>query len=335
MTLSKSILLLVGMAVAMLLSLCVGDQEVGFASLWQYCFGELGGEQAQRRTMIIEGIRLPRTLAAIVVGMSFGLAGALLQAVTRNRLAETELLGINGGAALAIVLGITSIGIVSLISYMLWSFCGALCGTCLVVGIAGRGGFAIAPLRLVLTGLAMAATFQGLISYLLIQGQHSLDQYRFWVLGSLAGISMQQVYLMLPPFIVALFFIIVLTRSLAAMRLGDDVARSLGHSPSRTRLLAIFAVTLLTGSAIALSGPVILLGLIAPFLARFLADASMHMYFLAAALVGAAVLLFADAIARVIVLPYESPISVVVVLLGAPILIYIARSPKQLSTLNA
>ncbi|WP_372796300.1 FecCD family ABC transporter permease [Pontiella sp.] len=330
----KYLYVILGLAIAAALSLGVGGDRVTLSTVFDYFAGKPVGDEAEYVEMVIHSIRIPRTLGAIVVGICFGLAGAILQTVTRNRLAETDLLGINGGAALGVVLGLSYFGTESVNSYMVWSFGGAMAGTALVVAIAGRGGISIPPLRLVLTGLAIASTVQGILGYILISHQSSLDQYRFWVLGSLAGISMQGILAALPGIGTAILITVIITRSLGALRLGEDVARGLGHHPAVTRFAAITAVTLLTGSAIALTGPVVLLGLIAPYGARHLVKSSMSAFFMVSALMGAAVLLLADSISRVVVQPYESPVSVVVVLIGAPLLIHIARSPKQLSSLN-
>lgn len=325
---------MLGLAAAGILSLGVGGDRVTLSTVFDYAAGKPMGADAEYIGMVITSIRIPRTLGAVLVGICFGLAGAILQTVTRNRLAETDLLGINGGAALGVVIGLSYFGAESVNSYMAWSFGGAMAGTALVVAIAGRGGLSIPPLRLVLTGLAIASTVQGILGYILISHQNSLDQYRFWVLGSLAGITLDAILAALPGIGTAVLIVVLITRSLGALRLGEDTAKSLGHHPSVTRFAAVAAVTLLTGSAIALTGPVVLLGLIAPYGARHLVRSSIAAFFAVSAALGAAVLLLADTLSRVIVQPYESPVSVVAVLIGAPLLIHIARSPKQLSSLN-
>ncbi|MDF7807408.1 iron ABC transporter permease [Pontiellaceae bacterium B12219] len=331
----KILFVILGLLTACIISLGVGGGSVSLLHVFDYLSGRPLGDDPEYVEMVLVSIRLPRTLGAILVGTCFGLAGALLQTVTRNRLAETDLLGINGGAALGVVIGLTFFGAETVSGYMGWSFGGALFGTMLVVAIAGRGGITIPPLRLVLTGLAIASTVQGVIGFILLQNQNSLDQFRFWVLGSLAGVTLDGIMASLPGTLIGILIVIAITRSLGALRLGDDVAKGLGHRPAVTRFAAIAAVTLFTGSAIALTGPVVLLGLIAPYAARYFVQSSMALFFIVSGIMGASVLLLADSVSRIIVRPYESPVSVVVVLIGAPLLIHIARSPKQLSSLNS
>ncbi|WFB35831.1 iron ABC transporter permease [Kiritimatiellota bacterium B12222] len=308
------------------LSLCWGGARTGPVELLAWMQQRLPLEEAEYVQMVMSSIRFPRTLGAIVVGAALGLAGALLQTVTRNILAETDILGINGGAALGVVIGISFFSASSMISWQLFAIAGALVGTSLVMWTASRGQEGLQPLRLVLSGLAIASTFQGLTGYILLQQQNSLDQYRFWVLGSLSGISTTAVLSILPACGMAFVLTCWLYRGLHALQLGDDVASSLGHRPAVLRLLAVAAVTLLTGCSIALTGPVVLLGLAAPYFARGFSKGDMALFLLYSSLTGSVILICADLLARTVIAPYETPLSVIVVFLGTPILIRLARS---------
>ncbi|MDF3129028.1 iron ABC transporter permease [Kiritimatiellaeota bacterium B1221] len=308
------------------LSLCLGGSRTGPAEILEWMQHRLPVEDAAYVEMVMTTIRFPRTLGAIVVGSALGLAGALLQTVTRNILAETDILGINGGAALGVVIGISYFSAETMLSWQLFAISGALLGTTLVMWTASRGRGGLQPLRLVLAGLAIASTFQGLIGYILLQQQNSLDQYRFWVLGSLSGLSTAAVLSILPACLLAFGLSAWLYRGLHALQLGDDVASSLGHRPGLLRLLAVGAVTLLTGCSIALTGPVVLLGLAAPYFARGFSKGDMARFLIYSALSGAVILLAADLLARTVIAPYETPLSVIVVFLGTPILIRLARS---------
>ncbi|WP_208640219.1 FecCD family ABC transporter permease [Massilia violaceinigra] len=318
---SGRIALLVPILPALLLaSMLTGAGEAGMADLRAV----LAGGDNSPLQMIVRDVRAPRTLAALLVGAALGVAGMLMQTVTRNRLAEPGLLGVNAGAALGVVTGITLAGAESGLAYLLWAGAGALLGNACVLGVANAGRQSGSPLRLVLAGVALGATFHGLSSAMLLSQPSGYDQYRFWVLGSLAGSSGGMIMLAAPFIIFGLLAALFLARPLSAMLLGDDIARSLGHSPRLLRAAVAFTATLLTGSAVALTGPIAFLGLLAPFLARALAQ-GLAAQLAASAWVGAIVLLFADLGARLVAQPFETPISVLTALLGAPLLVWLAR----------
>ncbi|WP_406288920.1 Fe(3+)-hydroxamate ABC transporter permease FhuB [Embleya sp. NBC_00896] len=309
-------------------SLSVGAGEVGADGAFDYLFNRDDARDDTRLTLVIRDLRIPRTLTALLAGAALGTAGCLLQTVTRNPLAETGLLGVNAGASLGVVLGITLVGVQTGFGYLVWAFAGAAVAGVLVLSISGqRGGGS--PMRLVLAGAALSATFGGITNVLIVNSAEAYDNFRFWVLGSLAGIQGYESLGGLAPvlavgFVVALF----VSRSLSALVLGDDLARGLGHRPSTTRVLVALAVTLLTASAVALVGPISFLGLLAGFLARTLAGPRIVAQICFAALIGAAVLTASDIAARVVSRPFEAPVSVIVALIGAPLLIGVVRSRR-------
>ncbi|MFF4920092.1 MULTISPECIES: Fe(3+)-hydroxamate ABC transporter permease FhuB [unclassified Kitasatospora] len=311
------------------LSLSVGAGEVGPGRVLDYLLNHDGARADGRLALVVGDLRLPRTLTALLVGAALGVAGAQLQSVTRNPLAETGLLGVNAGASLGVVLGIAVLGVQSSYGYLAFAFGGAVLASALVLLIAGsRGGGS--PMRLVLGGSAVGATFGGLTGVLIVNSPEAYDRYRVWVLGSLAGVEGWSTLARLTPVLGAGFLLAALTtRPLTALALGDDLARGLGHRPGATRAAVAVAVTLLTASAVAMAGPVSFLGLLAGFLARSLAGPRIGRLTLLAGLFGAAVLTGADVLARVVARPYEAPVSVIVALVGAPALIAIVRSRRS------
>ncbi|MEU6234890.1 Fe(3+)-hydroxamate ABC transporter permease FhuB [Kitasatospora sp. NPDC047058] len=325
-------LTLVGIVAALLaltaLSLSVGAGEVGPGRVLDYLLDRGGARSDSRLALVVGDLRLPRTLTALLVGAALGVAGAQLQSVTRNPLAETGLLGVNAGASLGVVAGIALLGAQTSYGYLASAFGGAVLASTLVLLIAGsRGGGS--PMRLVLGGSAVGATFGGLTGVLIVNSPEAYDRYRVWVLGSLAGVEGWTTLRQLAPVLGAGFLVAAFTtRPLAALALGDDLARGLGHRPGATRAAVATAVTLLTASAVALAGPVSFLGLLAGFLARAAAGPRVGRLTLLAGLVGAAVLTGADVLARVVARPFEAPVSVIVALAGAPTLIAIVRSRK-------
>jgi iron complex transport system permease protein len=330
-------LVIAGFAAALVLlcgvSLCVGAGEVGPGGALDYLLNRHGARSDSRLSLVVGDLRLPRTLTAVLVGASLGVAGCLLQAVTRNPLAETGLLGVNAGASLGVVAGIALLGLNSGYAYLVCAFVGAVVASGLVLLIAGRGNGS-SPMRLVLAGSALGATFGGLTSVILVNSAETYDRFRFWVLGSLAGVDgYGELGRLLPVLVVGFVVALLVTRPLSALALGDDLARGLGHRPSVIRTTVAVAVTLLTAGAVALAGPISFLGLLAGFLARALAATRPAARVVLAGLIGAGVLTVADVAARVVSRPFEAPVSVIVALIGAPVLIGIVRS-RQLTAMG-
>nr|WP_242514609.1 Fe(3+)-hydroxamate ABC transporter permease FhuB [Streptomyces albidoflavus] len=307
-------------------SLSIGAGEVGPGGALDYLLNRDGARADSRLALVVGDLRLPRTLTAVLVGAALGVAGCLLQAVTRNPLAETGLLGVNAGASLGVVAGIALLGFDSGYAYLVCAFTGAVVASGLVLLIAGRTGGG-SPMRLMLAGSALGATFGGLTSVIVVNSAETYDRFRFWVLGSLAGVEgYGEVGRLLPVVAVGFLVAALVVRPLSALALGDDLARSLGHRPQLVRLTVAGSVTLLTAAAVALAGPISFLGLLAGFLARAVAGTRLPARLALAGLVGAAVLTLSDIAARVVSRPYEAPVSVIVALLGAPVLIGIVRS---------
>ncbi len=326
--------LLLFTAVLALGSLGIGAGTVGVGDALRWLTQGLHSTDAQT-ALVLGELRLPRVLKALFIGAALGAAGVLLQAVTRNPLAEAGLLGVNSGAALAVALGIAVHGALTPSLQLSWALAGALLGSAiaLLLAHAGRGG--ASPLRLVLAGLAIGASCQSLTAWLSLANNANLDQFRFWLLGSLTH---PPAGLLLPGFALigaGLLLAILLLRPLAALALGDELAQSLGHPPMRTRSLAVLAVALLAGSAVALAGPIAFLGLIAPYAARALAGVALAAQLAFAVPLGAILLLAADLAARLIVAPYEAPVSALLALLGAPLLIWMVRRDAALALVSS
>jgi iron complex transport system permease protein len=307
---------LLGLAAA---SVLTGAGRVAPEQVVDYLMGARGDHHLE---MVVTTLRLPRTLAALVVGAALGVSGMLLQAVTRNPLAETGLLGVNSGAALGVVVGIVHAGAQTGGAYLIWALGGALLATGVVLLIGSR----FSPLKLVLAGAALSATLTGITSALLVADPVTFDQYRFWVLGSLAGVPLERVASVSPAILAGLVIAALAARPLAALSLGDDMAVALGHRPGRTRVAVTVAVTLLSAAAVAVAGPIGFLGLLAGYLARALPGGRVGPQIVLSGLAGALVMLGADVLARVVMRPYEAPVSLLIAVLGGPVLIVVARS---------
>ncbi|WP_067488025.1 iron chelate uptake ABC transporter family permease subunit [Actinomadura hibisca] len=317
-------------AVLAVTSLFVGAGDTRPGRVLDFLLDRPGARADEQLHTVVATLRVPRTLAGVALGMALGLAGALLQAATRNPLAETGLLGVNGGAALGVVVGISYFGIGSGFGYVPWALGGAMIASLLVLLLAGAGRAGASPLRLVLAGAALTFTFTGLINFIVLGSGRTYDDYRFWVLGSLAGVTSNNLLGVLPVLAVGALMALPAVRPLSALALGDDAARALGHRPPVTRVLVAVAVTLLAAGSVALAGPLTFLGLVAGYAARRLAGPRTGAQLAIAALVGAAVLLTADVLARVVIKPFETSVALVLALIGGPLLILMVRSRNVL-----
>ncbi|MBY8866763.1 MULTISPECIES: FecCD family ABC transporter permease [Streptomyces] len=326
--------LLVALLVLCLLSLLIGTGSSSPARAWDYLTGDPSARADPQLRLAVVDVRLPRTLAAVMVGLCLGTAGCLLQAATRNPLAETGLLGVNSGAAFAVVVGLTFFDASSPTALLVWALGGGMAASAVVLLLAASGRAAGSPLRLVLAGSALGATFHGMTSYVLLGTQSTFDVYRYWTIGSLAGVRTSELLPLLPLVAVGLAVALGCARPLAALGLGDDSARSLGHHPGRVRLVVAGAVSLLAGCAVAVAGPIAFLGLLAPYAARAVVGASMSGQLVLSALIAADVMIVADLLARVVIRPWEAPVSVLLAFVGGPLLVWIARS-SRLSTAGA
>ncbi|WP_430592670.1 FecCD family ABC transporter permease [Humidisolicoccus flavus] len=268
--------------------------------------------------------RLPRTALAILVGAALAVAGAIIQALTRNPLADPGLLGVNAGAYLAVAAGLAISGSASIAAQVPWGLLGAGVAALAVFLIGGSGRNGGSPTRLVLAGVALGAVFTGVGYAFTLLNREVFDRIRHWSAGSVSNREFDVVIAILPFLAIGLALTIVLLGSLDAFALGEDIARSLGARVGLTRVLGFFAITALCGAATAAVGPIVFLGLMVPHLARAIAGPNQIRIVALALVIGPALLLIADILGRVLV-PAEMPAGIVVAFLGAPVLIWVAR----------
>ncbi|HHJ3738841.1 TPA: Fe(3+)-siderophore ABC transporter permease [Klebsiella pneumoniae] len=312
--------LLLLLALAAALSLTIGAKSLPIGTV----FTAFSGTCQSADCTIVLDARLPRTLAGLLAGVALGLAGALMQTLTRNPLADPGLLGVNSGASFAIVLGTALFGITSPQEQLLLAFCGALCASLLVAFTGSQGGGQLSPVRLTLAGVALAAVLEGLSNGIALLNPDVYDQLRFWQAGSLDIRTLQTLKIVLLPVVVAGIAALLLSRALNSLSLGNDTATALGSRVARTQLIGLIVITVLCGSATAVVGPIAFIGLMMPHMARWLVGAD-HRWSLPVTLLATpALLLFADVIGRLLV-PGELRVSVVSAFLGAPVLIWLVR----------
>jgi len=315
------LLLLLILAVA--LSLLVGAKPLPASTI----VDALSGTCQRADCIIVLDARLPRTLAGLLAGAALGLAGALMQTLTRNPLADPGILGVNAGASFAIVLGAALFGFSSPGEQLLMAFCGALAASLLVAFTGSQGGGQLSPVRLTLAGVALGAVLEGLSSGIALLNPDVWDQLRFWQAGSLDIRTLQTLKVVTLPVLIAAAIALFSSRALNSLSLGTDTATALGSRVARTQLLGLLAITVLCGSATAVVGPIAFIGLMMPHMARWIVGAD-HRWLLPVTLLATpTLLLFADILGRVLV-PGELRVSVVSAFIGAPVLIFLVRRQR-------
>ncbi len=307
---------------AALLSLAVGARSIPFGDVLDALRGQGGSTQD---TAIVLDLRVPRTLLGVAAGASLGLAGALMQSLTRNPLADPGLLGINAGAAAAVVIAIGLLGLSGTSAYVWFAFLGAGLAAAAVylVGAAGRGG--ATPVRLALAGTAISAALTAVIYGIVLTDPLLLQKYNLWSVGGLGGRGRTDLAGVIPFMVLGGVVSLLLARPLNALAMGEDSARALGARVGAARLGGAAAVTLLCGAATAAVGPLYFLGLAVPHAARAICGPDVRWVLAYSALLGATLLLVADVIGRVLVAPQELQAGLMLAFVGAPLFIAIVR----------
>lgn len=305
-------------------SLAIGSRVLPLSDVIAAVFSPNGSPEH----LVVTDLRLPRTLLGILVGVALGVSGALMQAITRNPLADPGILGVNAGAGFAVVLGTAAFGLTRIEQFLPFAFAGAVLATLLVTAIASRGGGGPTPLRLTLVGIALGAVLGGFSSTLALMNPDTFDRMRFWGAGTITDRPEGTVAAIAPVIGLGLIVTLFCLRSLNAVALGDELATTLGASLGWTRALALVAVTLLCGAATAAAGPIAFVGLMIPHAVRWLTGPDQR-WILAFSLVLAPVLLLvSDILGRLVVHPAELQVGIVTAFVGAPVLIFLVRRTK-------
>ncbi|MDT0181228.1 iron ABC transporter permease [Microbacterium sp. ARD31] len=272
--------------------------------------------------------RLPRTALAVLVGAALALAGATMQAVTRNPLADPGILGVSGGAALAVVTGLAFFGITGPYPTMGLAIVGAALAAVFVyaVGSLGRGG--ATPLKLALAGAATSAAFASLVSAILLPRVDILESFRFWQIGGVGGATWDRIAAVAPVLLLGTLICLAAARGMNSLALGDELAAGLGERVSRTRLIASAGAVILVGAATAVAGPIAFVGLVIPHLCRMLVGSDHRWLLPFAAVAGSALLVAGDVLGRVVARPEEIPVGIITAFVGAPVFIWIVRRQR-------
>jgi iron complex transport system permease protein len=310
----------------LLLSLAVGAKSIPWGSVID-AFVSFDGMATDH--LIVRELRLPRTILAVLVGAALGTSGALMQGVTRNPLADPGLLGVNAGASFAVVLAIWLLGVSSVTGLVWFAFAGAAIASVVVylLGSAGRGG--ATPVRLALAGAALAALLFALTRAVTLIDEATLDRFRFWAVGSLAGRDGDVAGQVAVFIAVGLVVAVGLARQLNALALGEETARALGTHVGVTRALSVLAITLLCGSAVAAAGPIGFIGLVVPHVVRTWFGPDQRWLLPGSAFAGAALLLSCDTLGRVIARPGEIQAGIMTAAIGGPVFVMLVRRTRM------
>jgi len=306
----------------MLLSIGFGAADIAPADVWAAIFAF---DESSTDHLIIRTLRVPRAAVAALVGASLAVAGAIMQGLTRNPLGDPGILGINTGAALAVVAAVFFLNIGSLSLYALFAFAGAAITAVAVyaLGSLGRGG--PTPLNLTIAGAAFTALLSSFTTGVLILNQRTLEEVRFWLAGSVAGRDLDLLLQAAPYLLVGLVLALALGRQITTISLGEDVAKGLGQRTGWVKGLSAVAVVLLAGGSVAVAGPIGFVGLVIPHMVRFLVGVDYRWILPYAALIGAIFLLLSDVAARLVLRPMELPVGVMTALIGGPVFVYLVR----------
>nr|WP_238355493.1 iron chelate uptake ABC transporter family permease subunit [Kribbella sandramycini] len=304
-------------------SVLIGSTSISPAVVWKALFDPT----ADIDQFAIRDFRLPRTVAGLVVGIALGVAGALIQALTRNPLADPGILGLNAGASFAVSVAIALLGIRDIQSYMWFAFGGTLIVTLMVLALGStrRGQ---SPVMMVLAGLCVGSVLGGAGSALELTNPDAFDAMRSWNAGSVVSRPLELIWPILPFFAIGLVLAFLVSGPLNAMALGDEVAAAQGVQLVRTRILAIIALTLLSGGATAIAGPISFIGLMVPHVARWIVGPHQRWIFAYSVLLAPSLLLVSDILGRVVMRPGELPVGIVTAFVGAPVLIALVRQKK-------
>ncbi|MGV1753369.1 FecCD family ABC transporter permease [Agrobacterium sp. CG674] len=316
--------LVVVLAVLAMLSVAIGTRDVAWAEI----VSALGG-QVETIGQAAVSVRIPRTLLAIVAGAALGLAGAIMQGVTRNPLADPGILGVNMGASLAVVVGVAWFNIASAQAFIWTAILGAGCAAVFVytIGSLGRGG--ATPLKLALAGAATSVAFSSLVIAVVLPRSDIAGGIRSWQIGGVGGATFDRIWNVLP-FLAAGFLISLLSaRKLNSLALGDDLAAGLGERVALARAMSALGAILLCGATTAVCGPIGFLGLVVPHICRLLVGVDHRWLLPFSAICGASLLLAADIVGRIVSRPAELDVGIVTALIGGPFFIWIVRRQRM------
>nr|WP_233269562.1 iron ABC transporter permease [Alteribacillus sp. YIM 98480] len=316
------ILLFALFGLAFIASIVFGQTPVSFQEALS-SFTNYNEESTEH--IIIQTDRLPRAIIGTVIGASLAIAGALMQALTKNPLASPSIFGINHGAIFFVVVGVVFFSISSLIHLTGLAFLGAAVAAFIVYFLGSLGRNGLTPIKIVLAGAAISALFQSYTQAMLVLNETGLQDVLFWLAGSISGRTLDMLVPVLPFIGIAMMVAMFMGKAINLMTTGDDIAKGMGQNVVLVKGLMGILVVLLAGSSVAVVGSVGFIGLVIPHIARFFAGNDYRWVIPFSALLGAVLLIAADVLARILIMPQEVPLGVMTALVGGPFFVYLAR----------
>lgn len=320
-----SVLLLILFVISIGMSLAFGSRTIG----WQGLMDGLFHPSVQSHEASVVRQRIARTIFGLMCGAALGISGALMQAVTRNPIADPSILGVNTGASLFVVCGIAFLGISSAGEYIWLAIIGAMLTAIFVFGIGSLGASGATPLKLVLAGAATSAILSSLVTAIMIPRSNVMDQFRFWQVGSVGSAKWTSIEIFIPFLVVGVIIALFAAPALNALALGDEVAKGLGVNTTFIRVIAALGGVLLCGAATALAGPIGFIGLLATHLIRLMLGPDIRFIIPFSAIAGAIILMISDVCGRFLGSPGELEVGILTAFIGAPILIIITMKAKM------
>ncbi|WP_307446738.1 MULTISPECIES: iron ABC transporter permease [Microbacterium] len=325
MLLTGVLIAVVALVLSVIASLAVGSRAIDPATVLAALFSYDDNDPLH---VTVLDLRLPRTLLGVVVGAALAVCGGLIQAFTRNPLADPGILGVNAGASFAVTFAVGVLGLTAPGAYVPFALGGALLLTVLVSALGSFGASGATPMKLTLAGVALGAAVSGLTTAIVLRDTDTLQVMRFWGVGSIGGRTIDQLSWAAPLIAAGLAIALLCARSLNVLALGDDVAQSLGARIRVTRVLVVVAVTLLAGISVAAAGPIAFVGLMIPHVVRWFTGPDQRWVLTYSMIVGPAFLLLADVLGRIALPNGELRVGIVTALLGAPTLVLLVRRKR-------
>jgi len=312
------------LGLVMLASIAFGARPIDLSTVWDALWH--GGDADA--AVIVRELRVPRTLLGLGCGIALGLAGALMQALTRNPLADPGILGVNAGASAAVVVAVAWLGVTTLTGYVWFAFAGAAIASVVVYALGSAGRSGATPVRLALAGTAITAALVAFTEAVTLTDIETFDAWRAWSVGSLAGRDSDTLGMVAPFLIGGVLLCALVARPLNALALGDDAGRALGAHIGRTRIVGAVSITLLCGAATAAIGPIVFVGLTVPHIARAITGPDQRWVFAYSAVLAPVLLLGADVLGRLVARPGELQVGIVTAFIGAPVFIALVRRKR-------
>ncbi|MFB3170547.1 iron ABC transporter permease [Neobacillus sp. 179-C4.2 HS] len=313
-------------AIIILLLLMAASIVYGYTdTTWKMAIEALTNFDGSNEHIVIQSVRIPRAFIAAAVGASLAISGVLMQTVTKNPLASPDIFGVNAGAGVAVVIAVTVFSVGSLQLFTWLSFFGAAVAAISVYAIGSVGREGLTPMKLTLAGAAMTALFASFTQGILVLNEAALEQVLFWLAGSVAGRSLDNLIAVLPYLIGGWIISFLIATKMNVLSMGEDVAKGLGLNTALLKITIGIVVILLSGGAVAVAGPIGFIGIVVPHLTRSIVGIDHRWVIPFSGLLGGVLLLAADIASRYILMPQEVPVGVMTAIIGTPFFIYIAR----------